>query len=293
MKIGFSSLSCPAWDLQTIVTKAAEWGYQGVELRGLLGELHLPLVPELAADPQRVRRLFDENNVELVCLGSSATLDSKDQRELERQKGAIVEFVELAGKLGCPYVRIMAGEVQPRDNERAALSRIAEALISLVPTLVRHKVTLLVENGGDFLGSQPLWFLVDAVAHPTVKACWSQCYGRAIRERATISIPRLGHKIGITHLCDAKFTEEGLLTEYTPLGEGDVEIPRMIELLKGVVYRGYLMFEWPLLWDSSLTPPDAILPSTAEFLRERIEAKQEILSAYKGDKRPPKFSTSL
>jgi len=212
---------------------------------------------------------------------------------LERQKGAIVEFVELASKLQCPFVRIMVGEVQSRDNERAALSRIAEALISLVPTLVRHKVTLLVENGGDFLGSQPLWFLIDAVAHPTVKACWSQCYARALRERATISIPRLGHKIGMAHLCDAKFTEEGLLTEYTPLGEGDVEIPRMIELLKGVVYRGYLMFEWPLLWDPSLTPPETILPPTAKFLQERIEAKQEILSAYKGDKRPPRFSSSL
>ena len=32
MKIGFSSLACPGWDLQTIVARAREYGFDGIEL---------------------------------------------------------------------------------------------------------------------------------------------------------------------------------------------------------------------------------------------------------------------
>lgn len=290
MKIGFSSLVCPSWDLDTIATKAAEMGFDCFELRGLGGELHLPLVPALASNPEGVRSALREKNVELVCLGTSASLDSKDRRELARQQGIIGEFVELAARLKCPFVRIFVGEVQRRDNLRRAQSRIADALVSLAPMAARHGVTILVENGGDFPSSDTLWFLIDAVSHPAIKCCWSQCQARTVCERATISIPRLGRKIGMVHICDAAFDDFGLLTEYRQPGAGDVEIGRMIELLKGIVYEGCLVFEWPKLWNPSLPEPDAVLPAVQKHLRDCIDAKQAVLTAYKGDKRPAKFA---
>ena len=290
MKIGFSSLVCPGWDLDRIITSASEMGFDGVELRGLRGELHLPLVGELAGKPDQVRQLFRDRNVELVCLGTSATLSSKKRTEVNTNKAAVAEFIELAGKLGCPYVRIFVGEVQKRDNPRAALARVARELSSLVPGLERSNVTLLVENGGDFPGSQEMWFLIDALAHPLVKCCWNQCHAMALRERPTNSIPRLGNNIGLVHLCDALVDEYGLLREYTPLGKGDVEIAKQIELLRGLLYDRYLMFEWPKLWIESLPPPEEVLPNVAGFLRERLNEKQTILAAYKGDKHAPKLA---
>ncbi len=290
MKIGFSSLVCPGWDLDTIVTRASAMGFDGVELHGLRGELHLPLAAELAGDPDRVRRLFQENKVELVCLAASVTLDSRRRGQVARQKATLTEFIELAAKLGCPYVRIYIGEVQRMDNHRAALSRVAKALTSLVPVASRFNVTLLVENGGDFPGSQELWFLIDAVEHPTVRCCWNQCHAMTMGERPTNSIPRLGNKIGMVHLCDATFDDQGVLLEYKPLGEGDVEVARQIELLKGIVYDRYLVFEWPKMWIESFPAPEEVLPGVAKFLRERIDEQQPILSAYKADKHAPKMA---
>ncbi len=291
MKIGFSSLVCPTWDLETIVANAAKFGFQGVELRGLCGELHLPLVPDLSRDPEGVRRLFAENHIELVCLGASVTLSSKDSREVAEQKGVAIEFMELAHKVGCPYVRIFVGGADRWDNQRAALARIAQALISLAPIASRLGVTLLVENGGDFPGSAELWFLIDAVGRPAVRCCWNQCNAMTVGERATNSIPRLGNKIGMIHVCDGKFDEAGALLSYTPPGQGDVEVKRQIDLLKGLVYDRYLVFEWPKLWVDSLPPPESVLPGVAKFLRETIDAKQPILSAYKGDKNAPKMAS--
>lgn len=290
MKIGFSSAVSPGWDLETIVTQAGSIGFDGVELRGLQGEMHLPLVAELAGRPDRVRAMCARNHVELVCLAASATLDSRRPQELARQKQVITEYIELAAELECPYVRLFAGEVQPWDHRRAALARIAEALISLVAVASKHGVTVLLENGGDFPGSDDLWFLIDAVEHLAVRGCWNQCHAMTVGERPTVSLPRLGNKIGMVHLCDAEFDEAGVLLNYKPLGQGHVEVARQIELLRGLVYDRYLIFDWPKLWVAGLAEPETVLPQTATFLRERIAQKQSILSAYKGDKHAPRLA---
>lgn len=289
-KIGFSSLTCPGWDLETIVTNAASMGFDGVELRGVRGELELPLVSALARSPDRTQTLFRDNNIDLVCLGASSTLDSKDAREVGRNSAKIVELVELAKALGCPYVRFFIGEVGRRDHRRAALARVAEAVIPIVSIAQRCGVTLLIENGGDFCSSEDVWFLVDAVANPAFQCCWNQCHARSFGERPTISIPRLGYKIGVVHICDAAFDEHGILLEYRTLGEGDAEVAMQMSLLRGIAYDRYVIFEWPKLWDNSLTAPETALPAAVKFLRERVEEKQAVLSAYKGDKCAPNYA---
>ncbi len=290
MKIAFSSLACPSWDLNTIIDNASSMGFDGVELRGLQGELHLPCSRELAGPSNVVRNKFVDQQVELVCLSSSATLSSKNRHELAKQKDTITEYIELAQRLECPFVRIFAGEVDGFDNTRAAMGRVAEALISLVPLASRSGVTLLVENGGDFLGSDDMWFLSDAANHPAVKICWNQCTGMMNLERPTTSIPRLGNRIGMMHLCDADFSADGTLLKYQALGEGGVEVARQIELLRGLAYNRYLVFDWPKLWQESLSNAVSILPTTASWLHAQISARQNILSAYKADKNKPNYA---
>jgi len=266
-------------------------GFDGIELRGVRDVPHLAHVPEVVSDPDGVRRLLRDSNVELASLGTSLALDSLRRTEVARQKANITEVMELAARLDCPFVRISAGRVQRRDNHRIALSRIAEAVSSLVPAATHHGVTVLVDNDGDFPGSDSMWFLTDVVGHPTVLCCWNQCHAKAIGERPTLSIPRLSRKIGLLHVCDASFDEQGLLLDYKPLGEGDVEIARQIELLKGLLYDRYIVFEWPKTRVESLPSPDSSLPSVAKFLRERIEEQQPVLAAYKDDKNAPRLAS--
>ena len=154
----------------------------------------------------------------------------------------------------------------------------------------RYNITLLLENGGDFSGSQPLWFLADAVGHPLVRCCWNQCNAMTIGEKPTTSIPRLGTKIGLVHVCDAAFNDRGILMERRALGEGDTQVARQIELLKGIIYRQYVIFEWPKLWVDSLSGPEVVLPQAVRFLRAKIEEKQDLLTAYKGDKHAPNLA---
>jgi sugar phosphate isomerase/epimerase len=93
----------------------------------------------------------------------------------------------------------------------------------------------------------------------------------------------------MVHVCDGVFDTRGGMERYALPGEGTVEISRMIELLRGVVFQGFLMFEWPKLWVPELAGPDEALPKVASWLRERVDEKQVILTAYKGDKKPSRF----
>jgi len=39
VKLAFTTLGCPDWDLDTIISKAAEFGFDGVDFRGCRGEM--------------------------------------------------------------------------------------------------------------------------------------------------------------------------------------------------------------------------------------------------------------
>lgn len=283
MKIGFSSAVCPEWDLETAVTKAKQLGFDGVELHTLRGQQHLPLLPELASDPIGVRQLFSENGVECVCLSTSATLVSRSRRTVAEQKGVVIEFAELAAQIGCPYVRLGAGKANRLEPRQTVLCRIADGLASLAPIMSRLGVTLLVENGRDFPGSAYMWHLIDGVGHTAVRCCWNQCHAMSALERSTRSIPRLGNKISLVHLCDATFDANGTPLEYQPLGEGQAEVSRQIELLGGLMYDRYVVVEWPAR-ASFMSDAESALPVALAFVKETRDAEQPVLAAYKGDK---------
>ena len=291
MKIGFSSLVCPEWNLDTILAKAAEYGFDGVELHGLPGERSLPVASEVASDPEATRKRFVSANVELVCLGSDVRLDARSGRERSRQRHELEAYIRLASSLGCPYVRIAAGEVQRGQTRQMTLARVAEELRGIAPFAGEQKVAVLVENGGDFCGSADAWYLCDSASHPAIRVCWNPCTALGMRERPTTSIPRLASKIGLFHVCDGAFDRDGLMTGFRIPGTGDVELERAIELLRGVVYRDYLMFVWPTREGRALASPDEVLPQVQSFLRQRVDARQPVLTAYKGDKKAVKLSS--
>ena len=289
MKIGFTSRVCPRWDLATIAQKAAEFGYAGVELGAMNGENHLPAVRELSADPGAVKQLFANKKIELVCIGSLVTLDAKGDHDRQSARRRLLEVVELAAKLSCPFVRAPIGSLPNGGDRYGTLSRIARELASVAQDIARFRVTLLLENGGDFASSRDLWFLVDTGSHPAVAACWNPCQGMTQLERPTLAIPRLGKMIRLVRACDGAFDARGGFGGFKLPGEGDVGLGRMIDFLRGIIYRGYLIADWPKAAAPELPEPEEALPQAAAWLRERIGALAEPLTAYKGDKQAVKF----
>ena len=293
MRIGVSSAVCPESGLEEFLDEAAGAGFAGVELRGLKGYPHLHLMPELIEDPSRVRGWLDARHLQLVGLVCPATLDAKSPGDIRQATELVTQYLELARALGAAGVSVALGRVQPWDNRRFTMGRMAARVRELAAVAMELQVELFVENGGDFLTSADLWFVADAAGVSAVRCGWHQMLALSVRERPTRSLPRMGRQLALAHLCDGSFAEDRRIATYRPLGEGDAEVVHQIHLLRGLTFDGYLVWNRPSLTWHEWPSPVGVFPSIVSFLKQQIEARDEPLAAYKGDKRPTKFVERL
>src|SRR5688500_19226541 len=81
MKFAFSTVSAPKWDFPTILARAKEYGYDGVEVRGFLNESILTATNVFLTDPRKVREQFADAGVEISCLASSIAMTGRRRED--------------------------------------------------------------------------------------------------------------------------------------------------------------------------------------------------------------------
>jgi len=111
MKTCFSTLGCPEWSFTEIITFASDLKFNGIEIRGILGELFVPAISELSpgkieSTKQRLKSL----SLAIPCLTSSCNLN--DENAVEEAK----EYVDTACNIGAPYLRVL-GDEAPAPSE--------------------------------------------------------------------------------------------------------------------------------------------------------------------------------
>src|SRR5215218_6681602 len=129
MKLAFSTLGCPDWDLEMIIGEARKFGYQGIELRALAGSLDLLNRPEFSASQlAQTKARFDDEGIEICCVDTSCTFHSPDARERANQVSIALTHAELAAKLGAPLIRVFPDKIQPGAQRVETRDWIAECL---------------------------------------------------------------------------------------------------------------------------------------------------------------------
>ena len=109
MKLAFSTLGCPDFDWPDILAMAKDFGFQGIEVRGLGRTIFSlrgkPFLPEnVSATAKQLRSL----HLEISCLSSGCPLcyPEKTRETISELK----EYIDLAAKLNCKYVRVLGDE---------------------------------------------------------------------------------------------------------------------------------------------------------------------------------------
>ncbi len=294
IKVGFNTSTCPDWDIATVAAKADELGFYGVELGSVRNGSNaaLPLSDEMRSDPEGVRKLFDDKGVELVSVAVRGTLDSNWRREIEEAQRRITETIELAAAFGCSFVRVPIGRPEGVGSFNGMLSRAIGPFSELAHVAGEHDVTLLVTNTAELPSSRSIWFVTDGVSHPCLQAAWDPMLGLSARESNTVAIPRLGIRTKMVIASDAVFEEDGRFRNLCPVGQGNVDFAHAIDLLKGVMFNGYLMLDWPEAYAKNVGDPQSELAAALELLRSRIKHSDPELSAYKKDKNAPNYATA-
>lgn len=265
MKFAFSTVGCPKWDFDTIVARAREYGYDGVEIRGFLNESILTAANPFLTDPAKLRKMFESAGVEICCLASSIAMTQKRRRD-EVLAGDLRKFIDTAEALGCPLVKVFDAQVRPGQTRAGAGVELGDWLLPLGDYAAERGVSIVIENALSFRAAKEMWSILDRLQHPSIACCWDVFNAALIGETPAVSVPTLNSKIQYVHVKDAKLGSLG--ATYCKLGEGDVPVEKMIIRLRGVGFSGFVTVEWEKAWLPGLAEPEEVLPDSVTKLRE-------------------------
>jgi sugar phosphate isomerase/epimerase len=263
MKLAFSTLGCPRWELEEVARAAREYGYAGLELRALGGGLDLLARPEFAPEAvEGTRRRLEEQGLSVCCVDTSCTFHEPDAEERRRQVETALRHCELAAALGAPLIRVFPDKIQPgvtREETRGFVAESLRAIAERAPASVR----VGLETHGDFAAAHETVEIVRRAEHPNVSIIWdvanSLAAGSDVEEAARAVAPHLAH----VHLRDARPVEGR--EHWLPVlaGRGLVPFDTAFDALRSNGYEGFVSFEWEKYWNPEIEEPEVALPDFA------------------------------
>jgi len=270
LPIGFSTLGCPNWDWMKILDFAVEHGFASIELRGIQNEMDLTKRPEFSQERiEQTRRELAARNLRISCLGSSARMHEMDKARREAQMDEGRRFIDLAQKLGAPYVRVFGDKYVEGAPRQQVIDHIASGLRQLGNYAGSKGVTVVIESHGDFTDSATLEEILKKANSPSVALLWDAHHTFASsKEDPEHTIKQLGRYIKHTHLKDSRPGEKG--RRYVLTGEGDVPVKRQAQLLARSGYRGYYSFEWEKRWHPEIEEPEVAIAHYAKQMRQYL-----------------------
>ncbi|MEA4832597.1 MAG: AMP-binding protein [Oscillospiraceae bacterium] len=267
MKLAFSTLGCPDFDWSDIYSVAKDFGFSGIEMRGLGGDIFSirakPFCPENIDDTvAQLRR----RRLEISCLSSGCTLKYADHST--ETEAEIREYINLASKLGSRFVRILGDEKAFPDGEINEEAVIA-SLKRLVMYAEQKDITLLVETNGVYADTKRLKKLLNDIESDNIGALWDLHHPyRFMNEKPSVTVENLGAYIKYVHIKDSA-VENGKVV-YKMMGEGDLPIDEMMRSLRSINYEGYISLEWLKKYAPDLGDAGVVFPHFANYMEKYL-----------------------
>lgn len=267
MKIAFSTLGCPDFSWSDIYSMAKDLGFNGIEIRGLGKDIFaVKAQPFTEGQLSQTVKKLSELRLEIPCLSSGCCL--RHAEDFEKNYQEIVEYIDLASKLGTPYIRILA-DLEPQPGEEVDDQVVLDALNRLVPVAEKNGVILLIETNGVYSDTRRLCNLLDAVASDAVAALWDIHHPyRFAGESPGKTIQNLGAYIKYVHVKDS-IVENGKI-KYRMMGEGDMPISDFMLALRSINYDGYISLEWVKRWAADLSDAGIVFPHFANYMSQYL-----------------------
>src|SRR5260370_4149278 len=106
MKFTLNTLGAPGWDLETTARNARDYGFAGVDLRLLDGEVIT--LESVRANKDRLKRLFPPDELPVAVLATSVRLATKDPTVRKETLDEGHQWIDLAEELRVPVIRFFA-----------------------------------------------------------------------------------------------------------------------------------------------------------------------------------------
>lgn len=271
MKLAFTTLGCPGWDIDTICEKGAAFGYDGVDFRGLQEEIDITITPEFTTNLSETKRKLDDAGLAVPNISTSISVcvPEKVDQFLDEAKRTI----PIANVLGTSSLRVF-GNGNVEDHSKEELADFGQDLIEQLLALDGGRdLKWVFETHDHWIASQDCKLLLDRIPNPAFGALWDMGHtARVGGEAPADTLAALGDRVYYTHVKDAIYDtshseamQDGW--RYVSPGTGQLPLAEAIALLKDKGYDGWVMFEHEKRWHMELPEPEVIFPEFVAWFR--------------------------
>ncbi len=251
------------WDF---LDRAQNFKVQGVSLESCFVPFDEPGVVA------RLRKELDQRGLERVWAWGhphglrSGTDDGSAAIDLAKH-------IAIANQLGAAVMRICAGGRRTRVKDWAEhKSGLIKQLAPLIPVARRHGVVLAIENHIDLLADE-LLDLLTTLDSEWIGVCLDTANNLRLFEHPVEVTQKLAPWTRATHVKDV-VTQRGDPRAFAfwpsvPVGDGLVEVPRILDILRAQNYQGLLAVEIDYL-HPSYPDDEAALAKSLAYLRSLL-----------------------
>ena len=245
MKYSFMTFSTPKLTLAETLSVARELGYDAIEPRIDAKHAHGVEVAASEARREELKAEVARSGVALSCVATSCKV--ADPAKADATIADLRERIDLAGDVGAPTIRLFGGPFPDNVNRQAAIDSAASTLSIVAEQAQQRGVTLCFETHDAWCDPSHVAAVLKKVDHPAIAANWDIMHpvrmGQAtIDESFQVLQPWIRH----LHVHDGQNVEGKV--SLLPIGEGQIDHRRAIELLIGMGYDGYVSGEW-IKWE--------------------------------------------
>ena len=269
--ITFSTLACPDWPTELVIAKAREFGYEGIEWRG---GSHGHLQPNLPSTKiSAIRQQCLDANLTSLAVTAYTGFVSSSPKERQTNLDELRRYTDLAATLGARYVRTFLGKLPEGANiESSTYDKIADCLREAADHAGSLNVIIAVEPHDTFVHSSSIVPLLTRLEHFALRVIWDVGNTFSVDEEPAEGIRLLGEHIAYVQVKDGRKSKKGW--QLCQIGQGNVPLCNVFELLIANAYQGAFSVEWEYAWHPELDPPDIALPSSLKAIRRLLAAAQ-------------------
>ena len=271
MKISFSTLGCPDWDLDTICERGREYGFDGVDFRGYLDSLDITLLPMFTTQVAETKRKLDAAG--LAVSGISSSIEICELKNFAQNIEEAKRTIAVAHALDCKNVRIFAGWNADEIGHESAAKIGRECMDAILSLDGARDLHWLFETHEGWARASEIALLLERIPDPAFGLLWDVGNTAEIGGESPLKIIESAKKrIGYIHVKDAVYDPNHPQAidggwRYVNPGQGEFHLAEAILMLQEAGYDGWIVLEHEKRWHPEIQEPDEIFPAFARWIR--------------------------
>lgn len=235
MKVGLCTIAFSELPLTEVLDIAAEYNFDGVEIWGK--EPHTPARYD-EKYLQQIKAQADVKGVEIAAFGSyvNPLVDDFEQQ--------METALRIAETLGTKLVRVWSGGGPSKSITSSDRKLIATRFKTMCQQATRSGIILATEMHNNNLTdtAETTLQLIQAVGQPNLKTYYQPCF-RDDADDFYECARQVGPYIANVHAQNVRRLDDGR-TESCAIAEGIVDYEKIVAILRGYGYDGYLEVEF-------------------------------------------------